>query len=75
MITPGAQGVVGPGGGTSPRTRGLSSINAEVTRQAQMVAYVNVFHLMTIISLAAMPLLLILRKAPKPEGDLHLAVE
>ena len=57
---------------------GLSVLNAEVTRQASMVAYVNVFHLMTLICLVAAPLLLLMRTpkrdaaAPDPK---HLAVE
>ena len=73
-LSPGAQGVVGRAIDLAT-TPGLARINAEVTRQAEMVAYTNVFHLMTIISLAAIPLLLILRKAPKPTGEIHLAMD
>jgi DHA2 family multidrug resistance protein len=41
---------------------GIAALNAEVTRQAQMVAYIDDFKLMMIIVVAAAPLLLLLRK-------------
>jgi DHA2 family multidrug resistance protein len=41
---------------------GMAALNAEVTRQAAMVAYVNDFKLMMIIALASLPLLLLLRE-------------
>jgi len=44
---------------------GLAALNAEATRQAQMVAYIDDFHLMMLVVLAAAPLLLLLRK-PAP---------
>jgi MFS transporter, DHA2 family, multidrug resistance protein len=40
---------------------GLEALNAEVTRQAAMVAYVDDFKLMMIVTLAVMPLLLFMR--------------
>jgi DHA2 family multidrug resistance protein len=40
---------------------GLAALNAEVTRQAAMVAYVDDFKLMMLIALATVPLLLLLR--------------
>ncbi len=40
---------------------GLEALNGEVTRQAAMVAYVDDFRLMTIITIAVMPLLLFMR--------------
>ncbi len=48
---------------------GLAALNAEVTRQAAMVAYVDDFKLMMLIALATVPLLLLLsdtrrRRAP-----------
>jgi DHA2 family multidrug resistance protein len=46
-------------------TTGLAALNAEVTRQAQMVAYIDDFKLMMLIVLMAAPLLLLLRK-PAP---------
>ena len=42
---------------------GMAALNAEVTRQAAMVAYVDDFKLIMWIALAATPLLLLLREA------------
>ena len=44
---------------------GIAALNAEVTRQAQMVAYIDDFKLMMVVILVAAPLLLLLRK-PRP---------
>jgi len=44
---------------------GMAALNAEVTRQAAMVAYVDDFKLLMLIALGAMPLLLLLREAPR----------
>ena len=41
---------------------GLQSLNSELTRQATMVAYVDDFQLMLVITLACMPMLLLMRK-------------
>ena len=41
---------------------GSAALNAEVTRQALMVAYLNDFRFMMYLSLHAAPLLLLLRK-------------
>jgi DHA2 family multidrug resistance protein len=40
---------------------GVAALNAEVTRQASMVAYINDFKLMMLICLLSLPLLLLLR--------------
>ena len=42
---------------------GMAALNAEVTRQAAMVAYVDDFQLLMLIALASLPLLLLLREA------------
>jgi DHA2 family multidrug resistance protein len=42
---------------------GLAALNAEVTRQAQMIAYNDDFKLMFVITLALIPLVLLLRPA------------
>jgi DHA2 family multidrug resistance protein len=58
-------------------TAGALALNNEVTRQAAMVAYVGVFHLMFYITLACIPMLLFMR-APKREASgepVHAAVE
>ncbi len=51
---------------------GIAALNAEVTRQAQMVAYIDDFKLMMVIVLVAAPLLLLLRK-PRPARALAAA--
>ena len=48
---------------TSPA--GVAALNAEATRQAAMVAYVDDFKMMMIIIMLALPLLLLLRR-PRP---------
>jgi DHA2 family multidrug resistance protein len=48
---------------------GLAALNGQVARQAAMVAYVDVFHLMFITCLLMMPLLLLLKPANQvPSG-------
>jgi len=41
---------------------GIAALNAEVTRQAAMVAYIDDFKLIMLIALASIPLLLLLRE-------------
>src|ERR1051325_3975979 len=49
------------------RPSGIAALNAEVTRQAEMVAYVHDFALMLLLVLLAMPFLLLVRRPrPKP---------
>jgi DHA2 family multidrug resistance protein len=55
---------------------GLAALNAEVTRQASMVAYIDVFALMMAILLISIPLLLLVRgvrrsRAPAAVADLR----
>jgi DHA2 family multidrug resistance protein len=50
----------------------LASTNAEVTRQALMIAYIDDFYLMAILSVALMPLVLFLKR---PKGKLEPIVE
>jgi DHA2 family multidrug resistance protein len=42
---------------------GLAALNAEVTRQASMIAYVDDFRLLFVLALAVMPLLILLGSA------------
>jgi MFS transporter, DHA2 family, multidrug resistance protein len=44
----------------------MAALNAEVTRQAAMVAYIDDFNLLMLIALASLPLLLLLREARRP---------
>ena len=55
---------------TSPS--GIAALNAEVTRQAAMVAYIDVYRFMMIIVAATIPLLLLVR-APRRERAIQVA--
>jgi len=46
----------------------LRAVDAEVNRQAAMIAYVNDFYLMMWITLAAVPFVLLMRTGPKRPG-------
>ncbi len=50
-----------PGAWSLDSAAGLSALNAEVTRQAATIAYLNDFKLMTIVALAAIPLTFLFR--------------
>jgi DHA2 family multidrug resistance protein len=57
---------------------GMAALNAEVTRQAAMVAYVDDFKLLMLIALASLPLLLLLREArqrPPPAAPAAAAAD
>ncbi|MET0499720.1 MAG: MDR family MFS transporter [Steroidobacteraceae bacterium] len=49
-------------------TAGLAGIDATITRQAAMIAYINDFQLMLLLTLCAVPLVILLRPA-KPSKD------
>jgi len=51
-----------PGIANFTTPQGVAALNSVVTKQAAMVAYINDFKLMMIITLAALPLLLLLRE-------------
>jgi len=48
-------------------TAGAAALNAEITRQSAMVAYIDDFRLMVIITVCAFPMLFLM-KAPKAQG-------
>jgi DHA2 family multidrug resistance protein len=55
---------------------GLEALNGELTRQATMVAYVDDFRLMFVITLACMPMLLLMRKPRRVGGEpMHAAID
>jgi DHA2 family multidrug resistance protein len=55
---------------------GITALNGEITRQASMVAYVDDFRLMLIITIACMPMLLLMRKPRRAGGEpLHAAID
>jgi DHA2 family multidrug resistance protein len=47
---------------------GVAMMDAEINRQALMIAYIDDFKFMMILSICAMPLLLLLRKGKTPAG-------
>jgi MFS transporter, DHA2 family, multidrug resistance protein len=60
------------------RPSGLAMLNAEVTRQAAMIAYVDDFKLMLILTLAVIPLLWMIKPAKKKAGasePVHAAMD
>jgi DHA2 family multidrug resistance protein len=61
MTGAGQGGLPAPFSFTNPA--GLAALNGEVGRQAAMIAYVDVFHLMFVTTLVMMPLLLMLKPA------------
>jgi DHA2 family multidrug resistance protein len=55
-----------------PSLRTLAGLNATVTEQAAMIAYNNDFQLMLLLSLAAIPLVFVLRKAQGAVEPVHI---
>lgn len=66
FVAPGNRGLADlpPGLGADSAT-GLAMLNAEVTRQATLLAYVNDFRIMAAVTVLAIPLLIIVRPARK----------
>jgi len=58
--------------GESPSLRTLAGLNATVTEQAAMIAYNNNFKLMMLLSLAAIPLLFLMRKGRGSAEPVHI---
>jgi DHA2 family multidrug resistance protein len=50
-------------------TLGRAALNAEVTKQAAVVAYANDFKLMMVVALIALPLIFLLRRAQAKPGE------
>jgi MFS transporter, DHA2 family, multidrug resistance protein len=55
-----------------PSLRTLAGLNATVTEQASMIAYNNDFKLMMVLSLAAIPLVFLLRKGGGSAEPVHI---
>jgi len=60
-----------PDGG-SPSFHALAGLNATVTQQAAMIAYNNDFRLMMMLSLAAIPVVFLLRKGATQPKPVHI---
>ena len=58
-------------------TAGLSALNAEITRQATMISYVDVFVLLMVLTIALMPLLLLLKdtRGMPESGGAHASLD
>jgi len=56
-------------GGALRSPGGLLALNGEITRQAAMVAYVDAFKMMFIVTLACMPMLLLMRGPKRKPGE------
>jgi MFS transporter, DHA2 family, multidrug resistance protein len=55
--------------------RGAAAVNAEVTRQASIIAYNNDFKLMMILSIMALPFIFLIRPLARTQSDGALAIE
>jgi DHA2 family multidrug resistance protein len=58
-----------------PSGAAIAMINAEVTRQAVFIAYLDDFKLMMIVTFAALPLLLLMRRGEQAGGAPHAAMD
>jgi DHA2 family multidrug resistance protein len=64
LVAPGNQGLLALPPGLGPDTAtGLAMLNAEVSRQAALLAYINDFWIMMAVTVATIPLLLLIRRA------------
>ena len=54
---------------------GLQALDAQINQQAMMIAYIDDFKLMFVITLLCMPMLLLMRKPRRGGGEIHVAVE
>ena len=58
-----------------PAEAALTLLNAEVTRQAVFIAYLDDFKLMMIVTFAVLPLLLLMRKGRQTDVTPHVAMD
>jgi DHA2 family multidrug resistance protein len=54
---------------------GIASLNNEITRQAQIIAYIDDFKLMLILSLFSLPLIFLIRTKRQPQKNAAMAAE
>ncbi|MGH7093909.1 MAG: EmrB/QacA family drug resistance transporter, partial [Stellaceae bacterium] len=54
---------------------GVTVLNAEVTRQAQMIAYLDDFYFMVVVIVLSLPFLLLLRRAKRATGGPAVAMD
>jgi DHA2 family multidrug resistance protein len=70
VVDPSLLGMLGTSGESA-----LAMVDAAINRQAAMIAYIDDFYLMMIITFAAIPLLLLLRKPKRPAGSSPVVAE
>jgi DHA2 family multidrug resistance protein len=59
----------------SPATDGgRAALDAMITRQAQIIAYIDDFKLLMIATLAVIPLLIVFKQVPRCSGEDHVLV-
>jgi DHA2 family multidrug resistance protein len=58
-----------------PGASALALLNAEVSRQAVFIAYLDDFKLMMIVTFSVLPLLLLMKKGRKGGGAPHVAMD
>ncbi len=73
-LSPFANGLAAAAAAAPDATRWLAGLNAEVSRQAAMLAYNNDFQLMLVLSLCAVPLVLLLRPVKRAGAPMPSAV-
>jgi DHA2 family multidrug resistance protein len=56
-------------------THGAATLNEEITRQANIIGYVDDFKLMLILSIMALPLVLLIRPSARTQSDDAVAAE
>ena len=66
VLDPSLLGMFGNGGDMA-----MMMVDAEVNRQAAMIAYVDVYYMMMIATIISLPLVLIMQKANKPAPEDH----
>jgi DHA2 family multidrug resistance protein len=54
---------------------GRAALDAVITRQAQIIAYIDDYQLLMIATLAVIPLLIVFRKSPAGGADQHVVLE
>ena len=68
LVTPFSQSFAQPwvsGAWNTSSVEGLANLSKEITRQAAMISYLNAFGMYTMVSAAAIPLILLVSKPRK----------
>lgn len=60
---------------TPSNTLGLAALDGEMTRQASMIAYIDDFKLILLMTVVVMPLLFLFRRGRRPQAETHAVLE